>query len=101
MTIMMNPLNFARNLASQPDKRKHALMSGVASVFGALVGLVASRVSYAMAAWLTGVASAVGYELLQAYRREGEPSKGDAIAGIIGATAVAAVLAGFEFVVLR
>lgn len=84
-------------LFKQPDKRKHALLCAAAAAFSALMALVAVHVAYGAAAWLTGVALAFGYEALQKYRGEGEASKEDAIAGVIGATLVALALLALEF----
>lgn len=88
------------DLFRQPDKLKHALMCAAAAAFGALMALVAAYVAYGAAAWLTGAALAFGYEKLQAYRGEGEASRDDVIAGLIGATPVALVLLVLEFWIL-
>ena len=84
----------------QPDKRKHALLCAAAAIGGLLIALAGAHVSYGLAAWLAGAAIAFGYEALQKYRGEGEASKEDAIAGLVGATPVAVVILVVEYMVV-
>ena len=93
----MNPIK----LLSQPDKRKHALLCGAVALIGAVIAVLGAYVSFAVAAWLAGAAVAFGYEALQEYRSEGEASNADAIAGLVGATPVAAVILVVELYLLR
>ena len=91
----MNPLK----LLSQPDKRKHALLCGAAAIVGSVIAVVGAQVSYGLAAWLAGAAVAFGYEAVQEYRNEGEASRADSIAGLVGATPVAIAVGIVEYLI--
>ena len=88
------------HLMRQKDKRKHALGGVFAAVFAALMALVAVHIAYGVAAWITGAVLAFGFEALQKYRKEGEASLDDAVAGLVGTTPVAALLLALEFWIL-
>jgi uncharacterized membrane protein YjjP (DUF1212 family) len=84
-----------KELFNQPDKRKHFLMCVAASLMGLLIAFL-STYGYWISALITGTTLAVGYELLQKYRKESEPSIMDALAGIFGAVLVSAIVALIE-----
>lgn len=81
------------------DKIQHIALTAVASI--AIVGLCLLAAEFGLwaAALVGGAGLAIGYEMLQKYRGEGEPSWQDAAAGTAGAVAVALAvkLAGIPF----
>ena len=70
------------------DKKMHIAACAVAAVLSVVLAVLGQRVGLWAAALAGGTAVAVGYELLQKYRGEGEPSWKDAVAGIVGAVVV-------------
>lgn len=75
------------------DLKKHAMLCAVAALCVLPLLWLAERVGLWAACLAAGVSLAVAYELLQLYRGEGEPSWQDALAGSIGAAAVAGLVA--------
>ena len=74
------------------DKRLHILAGAAMAVAVAGLHLIAQAFGLHWAALAGGAGVSIGYELLQKYRGEGEPSLADAAAGIAGSAAAAAVL---------
>jgi hypothetical protein len=67
------------------DYVQHAVLCAATSVAVVGLHLLALKYSVWAAAFAGGSAMAIGYELLQMYRKEGEPSYQDALWGIVGA----------------
>jgi hypothetical protein len=79
------------------DYQKHALLCAIAAALVWPLNWVIAQWGLPWGAFLAGTALAWGYEFLQKYRKEGEFSPKDALAGMAGAGAIAVLL----FFVLR
>lgn len=75
------------------DKRLHAAGGVVVALFVVALDWLARSVGLWAACLAAGAAVAVGWELLQRYRGEGQASWRDALAGIAGSAGAAAVVA--------
>ena len=74
------------------DKRMHVIMGAVGGLVAVLVAVAGAEWGLWAASLVAGGWLAVGYELVQLWRGEGEPSWTDAAATTAGAAAIAFVV---------
>lgn len=74
------------------DKKLHLKMGALVALIAPLILLAAQKLGPGYAVWIAGALIAVGVEVYQGYRKEGTPSKSDAIASFIPSLIVGAAI---------